>query len=444
MHPVSCVEIVSSTMDAVIPKLPKYVFRRPNGSYRYKRNVPAALREVIPKATVYRQLGDTYDEAIRRLPVVHAEIEALFDLERKTPNSRRAVNVVRERLGEWHAEVFADGAVEPEWDVTDDFRELAEDLRNTAPKEVARQIGSSRVTPEPMTLHKVLSDYYAYKCDGGTDDLPMKTRIERIKKDLVIALGKNRVEWTPLADINRADANAYRDYLLHRLAPNSVLRIIGVVKAAVNHVIIENDLDQRNVFQGIKIKGTGASKDDRLPMSDAQLEMLLPVYESNPLAQALFVTLADTGARLAEIVGLEARDLDLDACCLHIRHNGIRRLKTKSSDRSIPLSTRAADYLKVHQAGLSDTAPIFAKYARLRGSDAASAMLMKRLRTQISDPKVTIHSLRHRMKDKLRNTGCPEAISLAILGHSTNSVAANYGSGYAMTVMREHLENVWE
>ena len=134
----------------------------------------------------------------------------------------------------------------------------------------------------------------------------------------------------------------------------------------------------------------------------------------------------------------------LAACCLHIRHNGIRRLKTKSSDRSIPLSPRAADYLKVHQAGLSDTAPIFAKYARLRGSDAASAMLMKRLRTQITDPKVTIHSLRHRMKDKLRNTGCPEAISLAILGHSSNSVAANYGSGYAMTVMRQHLENVWE
>ncbi|EAQ08218.1 hypothetical protein SKA53_11024 [Yoonia vestfoldensis SKA53] len=70
-------------------------------------------------------------------------------------------------------------------------------------------------------------------------------------------------------------------------------------------------------------------------------------------------------------------------------------------------------------------------------------MLMKRLRTQISDPKVTIHSLRHRMKDKLRNTGCPEAISLAILGHSTNTVAANYGSGYALEVMREQMERVW-
>jgi hypothetical protein len=53
------------------------------------------------------------------------------------------------------------------------------------------------------------------------------------------------------------------------------------------------------------------------------------------------------------------------------------------------------------------------------------------------------------MKDKLRNTGCPEAISMAILGHSTNTVAANYGSGYALEVMRElsgrcHCMGCWK
>ena len=321
-------------MDDPISKLPKYVFRRANGSYRYKRNVPKALREVIPKATVYRQLGGSYDEAIRRLPVVHAEVEALFDEERSTPNSVRAKSIVRERLGEWHAGVFADGVVDPEWDITDDFRELAEALEGNTPPEVVRQVGSARLSPEPMTLHKVLSDYYAYKCDDSIGDKALKTRIERIRKDLVIVLGKNRVEWTPLADITRADANTFRDYLLNRMAPNSVVRTVGVIKAAMNHVIIENDLEQRNVFQGIKIKGAGASKDDRLPMTDNQLEMLLPEYKGNPTAYALLVSLADTGARLAEIVGLEAQDLDLATGCLHIRHNSLRRLKTKSSDSS--------------------------------------------------------------------------------------------------------------
>jgi integrase len=153
----------------------------------------------------------------------------------------------------------------------------------------------------------------------------------------------------------------------------------------MNHVIIENDLEQRNVFQGIKIKGAGASKDDRLPMSDAQLEALLPEYQSNPAAYALLITLADSGARLAEIVGLEANDIDHEAGCLHIRHTTLRRLKTKTSERTIPLSPRATACLKHQQAQAIGTDPIFPQYARPRGSDAASAMLMKRLcRTALS------------------------------------------------------------
>ena len=346
-------------------------------------------------------------------------------------------------MGEWHADVFAQGAVDPEWDVTDDFRELAEQLEGSTTPEVIHQMGIARIPPEPMTLLRVLNEYYAYKCDDSGEDPSLKARIERIRKDLVIALGKNRVEWTPLADITRADANTFRDHLLTRMAPNSVVRTVGVIKAAINHVIIENDLDQRNVFQGIKIKGAGASRDDRLPMSDAQLDNLLPEYEGNPTAYALLLCLADTGARRAEIVGLEAQDIDLEACYLHIRQNSLRRLKTKTSERTIPLSPRATQCLREHQGEASGAAPLFPHYARPRGSDAASAMMMKRLRAQISDKKITMHSLRHRMKDKLRNTGCPEAISLAILGHSTNTVAANYGSGYALDVMREHMKAVW-
>ena len=289
----------------------------------------------------------------------------------------------------------------------------------------------------------MLEAYRAYKSQDSAADRSLHTRIERLRKDLIMVLGKNSVEWTPLAEITRADANAMRDVLLLRMAPNSVLRTLGVIKAAINHVIIEHDLDQRNVFQVIKIKGVGASREDRLPMTDSHVATLMTEYASNPTAYALFVILCDTGAQLAEITGLEVKDVDLETRCLHIRHNGIRRLKTKTSERTIPLSPRAADCLREHKVGLSDADPLFPKYARPRGSDAASAMMMKRLRRQISDKKITMHSLRHRMKDKLRNTGCPEAISLAILGHSTNTVAANYGSGYALDIMREHMEKTW-
>jgi len=32
---------------------------------------------------------------------------------------------------------------------------------------------------------------------------------------------------------------------------------------------------------------------------------------------------------------------------------------------------------------------------------------------------------------------------MAILGHGSNTVASNYGSGYALEIMREHMERVW-
>ena len=171
--------------------------------------------------------------------------------------------------------------------------------------------------------------------------------------------------------------------------------------------------------------------------------MARPNFDDDAVANALFITLTDTGARLSEITGLEVGDINLQQRSITIRPNGVRALKTKGSQRILPLSQSALELLQEHRRGKGDTQPMFPDYARPRGRDAASAMMMKRLRRSITDKKLTMHSLRHRMKDKLRDTGCPEAISMAILGHSTNTVAANYGSGYALEVMREHMERVW-
>ena len=228
-----------------------------------------------------------------------------------------------------------------------------------------------------------------------------------------------------------------------RLSANSVAGSLGLIRAAVNHVIVEQSLSIPNVFTNLKIKGAGASIEDRHPLTDEHIARATPGYQDDPLAWTLFVNLMDTGTRLSEILGLEVQDVDLQARSITIRPNGIRGLKTRGSHRTIPLSRRAAEVLQGHRQGKEDGEAIFPKYARPRSSDAASAMMMKRLRTVITDRKLTMHSRRHRMKDKLRNTGCPEAISMAILGHGSNTVASNYGSGYALEIMREHREKAW-
>ena len=83
-----------------MPKLPAYVFRRQNGFYRYKRNVPKRLRHLIGKDTLYRQLGESYSEAMKVLPKVHLEIEQLFAAEETMPANERALTFIRAALGE--------------------------------------------------------------------------------------------------------------------------------------------------------------------------------------------------------------------------------------------------------------------------------------------------------------------------------------------------------
>jgi integrase len=255
--------------------------------------------------------------------------------------------------------------------------------------------------------------------------------------------GKQKLKYTPLTDITRLDANDLRDHLLSRVSANSAVRMLGVVRTAINHVIVEHSLNIPNVFTNLRIKGAGASKLDRLPLSDTQVVELEAAYSNDTTAWALFVCLRDTGCRVSEIAGLRVKDCDTDKGCLTISPTPWRTLKTNNSQRSVPLSPEAIKALKKVSQGKDPEAALFPRYAKERGGDNCSAMLMKRLRGVITDKKLTMHSLRHRMKDKLRNTGCPEAISMAILGHSTNTVAANYGSGYALEVMREHMEKVW-
>ena len=86
----------STTMSDDVPlRLPRYVFRRSNGSFRYKRNVPERLRPLIGKATLYRQLGDSYREAMQALPLVHARIEALLNDEADKSARERSLEIIR-------------------------------------------------------------------------------------------------------------------------------------------------------------------------------------------------------------------------------------------------------------------------------------------------------------------------------------------------------------
>jgi integrase len=376
--------------------------------------------------------------------LVHARIEALLECEKEKSGRDRSIEIIRGALGDEVADMVLANAVPEYSEIEDALNELGKALhKQKLPSEIVEQVYSGKLRQEVITLETVLKDYVSYKSDTPKAEKEITQRVERLRKDMQHIYGKQKLRYVSLNDISRQDANDLRDHLLSRVSANSAVRMLGVVRTAINHAIVEHSLNIPNVFTNLRIKGAGASKLDRLPLSDTQVVHLEAAYLNDTTAWALFVCLRDTGCRVSEIAGLRVKDCDTDNGCLSISPTPWRTLKTNNSQRSVPLSPEAIKALEEVSQGKDPEAPLFPQYAKERGGDNCSAMLMKRLRTIITDKKLTMHSLRHRMKDKLRNTGCPEAISMAILGHGSNTVAANYGSGYALDVMREHMEKVW-
>ena len=139
--------------DDVPLRLPRYVFRRSNGSFRYKRNVPERLRPLIGKATLYRQLGDSYREAMQALPLVHARIEALLNDEADKSARERSLEIIRGALGDEVAEMVLAETVPEYSPIEDALNELGKDLhKQKMPTEVVQQVYSGRLKPDVLTL----------------------------------------------------------------------------------------------------------------------------------------------------------------------------------------------------------------------------------------------------------------------------------------------------
>ena len=56
--------------------------------------------------------------------------------------------------------------------------------------------------------------------------------------------------------------------------------------------------------------------------------------------------------------------------------------------------------------------------------------------------KSPLHSFRHYVKDKLRSVGCPLDIQYEILGHERRTVAAGYGQGSPVPLLKEWLDKI--
>jgi integrase len=259
----------------------------------------------------------------------------------------------------------------------------------------------------------------------------------RVALNIFISLAGDR----DVGEYSREDAKLFvRTLTLRGNKTATIRRRINSLSAILNYAYAELDLDKRNPFTRLIIRNEGDDVSKRGTFTNEQLKRGYDkaVYSGSQV-KLLMPLLGETGCRLAEIVGLELSDIDVENELIYIRPNSIRRLKTRNSERTLPLVGYAKIAMELALAK-SDVKYLFPRYVRggKCNADHASAALNKWLKKDFDG--LTAHCLRHTFRDRLRAVECPLEMIDQIGGwRSVSSIGAGYGKGFDNGNIKKYL-----
>ncbi|MDJ0683479.1 MAG: tyrosine-type recombinase/integrase [Alphaproteobacteria bacterium] len=425
-----------------------HLYRRNNGALYYVRRVPVDLTDVLRE----RQFKRSLKHRDQRLPAfkaaydaVHHEVESYIAKLRRgvaAPEAHQAYElaVVRaQRLGfdlRPMAELASDAAsVE---DLVARLIAVEKAIGDRADRTVDAVLGA--VEQPSLTMADALEKYVALHKTDIRDKNENQRRRWRNPLDLAVRNFHAVVGEKALAEITRDDALTFREWWVETrigtdvrtaVTANKNLMVLRKIFREVNDAY---RLGLENPFQGLRI--SDSTRRERVSLARDWLERVLLTDKAlaglNPQARGVVRVMADTGARVNEVTGLETADIVLEAETPHIilRANSIRSLKTAHSERTIPLVGVALTAMKENPSG-------FPRYAAK--NDSASGAINKYCReNDLFPPNATLYGLRHGFQDRLIEVEAPERIQADLMGHKT--LRPKYGKGPSLTQLQSWLE----
>ena len=282
-------------------------------------------------------------------------------------------------------------------------------------------------------------DLYLRLKGEGKDKTFIRTATRNV--EYIIKVLGNR----PLKSYSSSDASKFRDWLIEQGMSNSTLkRVFSSVKAIINLTINEYGLDITNPFSKAYLPSIDSDIRESIPLEDIKIIQSISKKEDDEL-RWLLLLLSDSGMRLSEALGLSKDDINLNCEIPHIRliSHPWRRLKTRTSERYIPL-TKESEWacMRILEHN-NDSIFAFPRYTSLKGCNAnsASAALNKWMKEKLSKQYV-IHGFRHSFRDRLRAVECPLEIIDQLGGWSFKSVGQGYGKGYELSVLNKWMKQI--
>jgi integrase len=290
-------------------------------------------------------------------------------------------------------------------------------------------------SPNLIRLSDALKLYLKHHKRGG--DTGFASKVGRDWNSLIAVTGD-----VQFAELSRKHANDFVEFLGAKGQKTGTIRkSLNIVRAITASAITELELTKPNPFKALKIQGEGNDAEKAPVASSAQLQEIAETLKADVSPVALLILLQmELGTRIGEIAGLGLDDVFLDSPIpyVYFRQKPWRTLKTRDSERKVPVTGLALEALRVAVTLPRTNGGLFSAYAKARGNDNASAAVNKRLARW----GLTTHSFRHTMTDRLRDAGCPKDIRDAIQGHARADIAETYGQGHSLQMMLHYLSKV--
>ena len=282
----------------------------------------------------------------------------------------------------------------------------------------------SSFTPRSFKLSEIATEYLGVK---GIDPRPPRMALEAF---LNLAGDRDVSQYT------REDAKLFISHLeMKGNKTATIRRRINSLSAILNYAYAELDLDKRNPFSRLFIKGEGEDSHKRGTFTNNQLKWgYAKALASGSQITLLMPLLGEIGCRLAEIVGLKLEDIDFANDLIQARPNSARRLKTRSSQRTLPLVgyAKLAMEQSLKQADATYLFPRYIRDGKCYATHASNA-LNKWLKQDFDG--LTAHCLRHTFRDRLRAVECPMDLNDQIDGWKpVSSIGNSYGEGTQLKV----------
>ena len=275
-------------------------------------------------------------------------------------------------------------------------------------------------------------------------------REERFSRETTraIDLVKIHIGDLPLTDYKAEHGRKMRDIILASgVKTGTVDRQLQRIGAVHKKGLEEFDLPlTRFPFHNVSIPGLDEDKKVRKPFTREELITLAGlIHEADDSRRYILGIQANTGARLAEVVGLRVSDVVLDAPVPHIliTPHKTRRTKTMNT-RKVPLvgvslwcAQRAIE--TVGNGGIH----LFPGYMdghsdSDKAAATASATLNKWIKTRLGVDKTT-HCFRHAIRTELRRVEAPVELADMLGGWSLKGIGQGYGEGYTLEQMQGYL-----